>query len=96
MLSTAQGGLWKQRHTAPHNDSGRVSPSPSPTTVGNGKDHYEATATDSSTHKENTEQSTGSHTSSPHSNGRQLSDTNATTDDAATHTTLKAAHKQTT
>lgn len=96
MLSTAQGGLWKQRHTAPHNDSGRVSPSPTPTTAGNGKAHYAATGTDSSTHKENTEQFIGSHTSSLPLNGRQWSDTNATTDDAATHTISKVEHKQTT
>lgn len=96
MLSTAQGGLWKQRHTPPHNDSGRVSPSPTLTTVGNGKAHYAATDMDSSMHKENTEQSTDSHTSSLLLNGRQLFDTNATTAVAATHTILKVAHRQTT
>lgn len=96
MLSTAQGGLWKQRHTTPHNDSGRVSPSPTPTTVGNGKAHYAAMDTDSSTHKENTVQFIGSHTSSLPLNGRQWSDINATTAAAATHTTLKVEHKQTT
>ena len=96
MLSTAQGGLWKQRHTASHNDSGRVLLSPTLTTVGNGKAHYAATDMDSSTHKENTEQSIGSHTSSLLLNGRQLFDTNATTAGVATHTTLKVEHRQTT
>lgn len=96
MFSTAQGEQWTQPPTKTPNDSGHELSSVTPTTAGNGKDHYEEMATDSSTHKENTGQYTGSHTSSQPSNGRQWSDINATTADVSIHTTLKVEHKQTT
>lgn len=96
MFSTARGGQWIPPPTKTLNDSGHESPLVAPTNVGNGKAHYAATDTDSSTHKENIVQFIDSHTSSLPLNGRQWSDTNATTDVAATHTTLKVEHRQTT
>lgn len=55
-----KGQVWKHSHTKSQNDSGQESLSATPKTVGNGKDRYEVTATDSSTPKANTEQYTGS------------------------------------
>ena len=90
------GGVWKLSHTKSQNDSGQESTSETPTTVGNGKDHSEATATDNSTPKADTGQSTDSPTTSPHTRHRQWYATNATTDAAATPTTSKAEPKPTT
>lgn len=95
-VGLTKGQVWKHSHTKSQNDSGRESLSATPKTVGNGKDHSEETATDSSTPKENTVQSTDSRTTSPHTRHRQWYATNATTEDAATHTTSKAEPKPTT
>lgn len=91
MLRFPQAGLttgqaWKHFCTKSPNDSGRKSTSATPKTVGNGKDRYVETATDSSMQQGNTVQYTGSPTTSPHTNHPLWYATNATTEDAATHT----------
>ena len=95
-VGPTKGGVWKRFYTKSQPDSGQESTSATPKTVGNGKDHSEETATDSSTPKANTVQSTDSRTTSPHTRHRQWYATNATTADAATPTTSKAEPKPTT
>lgn len=95
-VGLTKGGVWKRFYTKSQPDFGQESTSATPKTVGNGKDLCVATATDSSTPKENTVQSTDSRTTSPHTRHRQWYATNATTEDAATPTISKAEPKPTT
>lgn len=72
------GTKWKPSHTRSQHGSGNESPSATPTPVGNGKAPVEATATDSSTHRTNTEAHTASLSFSLISTTHQWSDTDAT------------------
>lgn len=80
------GQAWKHFCTKSQHDFGRESISVTLKNVGNGKDRYVETATDSSMQQGNTVQYTGSPTTSPHTKHRQWYAINATTADAVIHT----------
>lgn len=82
-----KGGVWKPFYTKSQPDSGQESTSATPKNVGNGKGRYVETDTDSSTHQANTVQSTGFRTILQPTKTHPWYATNATTADAATHTT---------
>jgi len=81
-----EGQTWKHFCTKSQHDSGRKLLSATLKTVGNGKDPCVETATDSSMQQGNTVQYTGSPTTSPPTKHPLWYATNATTEDAATHT----------